>query len=156
MNKTTELPVGTKALIFSKYYYGVLTKKLEGIEADRYFSILYFLKDNNGCTQQYICNNMAIDKTAMVKVMDYLLDLGYVSRRPNPNDRREQFVKLTAKGKKRTELITRCFEDIDKQLFEGLNRRERENFEKVLQHLTENLRAQPLNDLFFNYKRTRK
>ncbi|MEI8137584.1 MAG: hypothetical protein WCH21_09705, partial [Bacteroidota bacterium] len=71
--KEQMIPIGTKALILSKYYYGVLSKTLENIDSERYFSILYFLNENNGCNQQCICNNLAIDKTAMVKVIDYLI-----------------------------------------------------------------------------------
>ncbi len=73
LKKEINIPIGTKALILSKFYFGVLSKSLENIDAERYFSILYFLNDNNGCTQQCICNNLAVDKTAMVKVIDYLI-----------------------------------------------------------------------------------
>ena len=58
--KENTIPIGTKALILSKYYYGVLSKSLENIDSERYFSILYFLNENNGCNQQCICNNLAI------------------------------------------------------------------------------------------------
>jgi DNA-binding MarR family transcriptional regulator len=156
LSKKTELPIGTQALIFSKYYYGVLSKRLEGIEVERYFSILYFLQENSGCTQQFICNNLAIDKTAMVKVVDYLLKMGYVIRKSNPEDRREQFVFLSAKGKKRTGEIVDGFKTLDKQLFDGINKKNKEIFQDVLRQLTGILRDQPSNDLFFNYSRTKK
>ena len=94
------IPIGTQALILSKLYYGVIVKSLENLDIERYFSVLYFLMNNNGCCQQTICNNMAIDKTAMVKVMNYLIKKGYVERRKNPDDKREQFIFLTKKGEK--------------------------------------------------------
>jgi DNA-binding MarR family transcriptional regulator len=156
LKRKTDLPAGTRALIFSKYYYGVLTKRLEGLEIDRYFSVLYFLLENSGTPQQYICNHLAIDKTAMVKVMNYLIASGYVSRKPNPKDRREQFVFLTAKGKKRTQEIHRVFNDLEKQIFSGISNKSKVIFDQVLSELTEKLVEQPFNDLFFNYKRTKK
>ena len=39
-----------------------------------------------------------LDKTAMVKVMDALILLGYIEKKINPRDRREHFVSLTKKG----------------------------------------------------------
>ena len=79
----SDLPVGTAAVILSKYYYGVISKRLEGLEVDRYYSVLYFLSLHDGCSQQYICNSLATDKTAMVKIMNYLLDAGYIQRKTN-------------------------------------------------------------------------
>ena len=73
---------------------------------------MFFLNENNGCNQQYICNNLAIDKTAMVKVIDYLIKVGFVDRNVNPDDRREHFIVLTKKGLKQTAEIVKAFEDI--------------------------------------------
>ena len=152
----SDIPVGTRALILSKYYYGVLSKRLEGLEIDRYYSILYFLAEHNGCSQQFICNNLSIDKTAMVKVIDYLIKAGYIQRNVNPEDRREHFILLTKKGAKRTTEVVKCFQAIDKQIFTGINKEDREIFLDILEKLSENLKGIPGNDLFFNYKQTKK
>ncbi|MES2568368.1 MAG: MarR family transcriptional regulator [Bacteroidota bacterium] len=148
------VPVGTKALILSKRYYGVLSKCLEDLEVERYYSILYFLSENDGCTQQHICNNLAIDKTAMVKVIDYLIKAGYIDRNVNPDDRREHFIVLTKKGAKHTEEIVDAFKSIDDKIFTEVSKSEKDTFIKVLCLLTSNLEALPSNDLFFNYKKT--
>ena len=148
------IPVGTKALIFSKFYYGVLSKNLENIDTERYFAILYFLSENNGCNQQCICNNLAIDKTAMVKVIDYLMKTDMVERDINPKDRREHFIKLTKKGQKQTEEIVKAFKAIDANIFSTISKDEQEIFLKVLTKLSSNLKELPSNDLFFNYKKT--
>jgi MarR family transcriptional regulator, transcriptional regulator for hemolysin len=150
------IPVGTQALILSKHYYGVLSKVLEDLEIERYFSILYFLNENNKCSQQCICNHLAIDKTAMVKVMDYLIKADYIAREVNPNDRREHFVTLTKKGKKRTEEVVKSFNALDDEIFSAVSKKDKETFIKVLNHLTTNLKKLPANDLFFNYKKTSK
>jgi DNA-binding MarR family transcriptional regulator len=150
------VPVGTKALIMSKRYYGVLSKRLENLDVERYFSILYFLADNDGCTQQHICNNLAIDKTAMVKVIDYLIKAGYIDRNVNPDDRREHFIVLTRKGLKHTEEIVVAFKSLDDKIFSEVTKTEKEIFIKVLCRLTSSLELLPANDLFFNYKKTEK
>lgn len=154
--KDTELPVGTQALILSKLYYGVLSKSLEDLEIERYFSILYFLNGKNGCSQQCICNNLAIDKTAMVKVIDYLIKAGYVVRESNPADRREHVIVLTKKGQKRSDEIVRSFHAIDREIFSKVPKNDRQAFTRVLGLLAEHLRALPGNDIFFHYKKTNK
>lgn len=148
------IPIGTQALIMSKRYYSVLSKRLEGLDTERYFSILYFLYEHNGCNQQCICNNLAIDKTAMVKVIDYLIKLGIVDRNVNPKDRREHFIVLTKKGVKQTEEIVKRFQEIDEEIFTNISSDEKETFLKTLNQLSSNLREMPSTDLFFNYKKT--
>ncbi len=148
------VPVGTKALILSKRYYGVLSKYLEKLDIERYYSVLYFLSKNDGCTQQHICNNLAIDKTAMVKVLDYLIKAGYIDRNVNPEDRREHFIVLTKKGVRQTDEIVLAFESIDDKIFSNISKADKEVFIRVLRQLNSNLEIMPSNDLFFNYKKT--
>ena len=149
-----DIPVGTKALILSKLYYGVISKSLENMDVERYFSVLYFLNTNNGCSQQFICNHLAIDKTAMVKVMDYLIKAEYIERQVNPKDRREHFITLTKKGIKQTEDIVKVFDELDREMFANIKKEDREVFSAILETLCDNLLKMPANDLFFNYKKT--
>lgn len=151
-----EIPIGTQALIFSKLYYSVLSRKLENLDIERYYSVLNFLHHHNGCCQQYICNSLEIDKTIMVKIVDYFIKSGFVERQENPDDRREHFIVLTKKGKRETEKIVDAFEELDKEIFRKLDKSEKETFVKVLNHLNLRLKEFPLNDLFFNYRKTGK
>ena len=151
-----KLSVGTKALILSKLYYSVLSKSLESIDIERYYSILFFLNENNGCNQQCICNNLAIDKTARVKVIDYLIKVGFVDRNVNLEDRREHFIVLTKKGLKQTAEIVKAFNEIDKEIFSSIPKEEQAIFNKVICQLSTKLKELPANDLFFNYKQTSK
>ncbi|MES2515106.1 MAG: MarR family transcriptional regulator [Bacteroidota bacterium] len=150
----SKLSVGTKALILSKLYYSVLSKSLENLDIERYYSILFFLNEHNGCNQQFICNNLAIDKTAMVKVIDHLIKVGFVDRNVNPDDRREHFIVLTKKGLKQTAEIVNSFNKIDAEIFSNVSKEEEATFNKVLCQLSSNLKTLPATDLFFNYKKT--
>ncbi len=154
INEERNIPVGTKALILSKLYYSVLSKNLENLDVERYYSILYFLYENNGCNQQCICNNLVIDKTAMVKIIDYLIKAGFVDRNVNPNDRREHFIVLTKKGLKQTEEIVHSFKAVDEEMFSVIKKEDQEVFVNVLAQMTAHLEKLPLTDLFFNYKKT--
>lgn len=151
-----KIPIGTKALILSKLYYGVLSKQLENIDVERYFSVLHHIYANNGvCCQQNICNSLAIDKTAMVKVLDYLTKAGFIERKVNPNDRREHFIHLSKKGEKQTKDIVQSFEWLDYKMFENVSDVDQVTFNKVMVQLMENLKTMPADDLLFNYKKTK-
>jgi DNA-binding MarR family transcriptional regulator len=147
--------VGVKALILSKLYYSVLSKSLESLDVERYYSILNFLHDNNGCNQQCICDNLAIDKTAMVKVIDYLIKANFVERKLNPNDRREYFIVLTKKGLKQTKEIVNAFKRIDEKIFTNTSKQDQLIFHKMLGLISATLKELPATDLFFNIKKTR-
>jgi DNA-binding MarR family transcriptional regulator len=148
------IPVGTRALMLSKLYYGVISKSLENLDIERYYSILYFLNENDGCSQQHICNNLAIDKTAMVKVIDYLIRSGYIARKVNPQDRREHFITLTKKGRVHTREIVAAFNALDREMFSSVSKSDRAAFIKVIALLSEKLKTLPGNEIFFNYKKT--
>lgn len=153
----SDLPVGTQTLILSKLYYGVLSKSLEDLDTERYYSVLHYIQNNNGCCcQQDICDNLAIDKTAMVKILDTLAKSDFVERKVNPRDRREYFVFLSEKGKKQTKEISKAFEKLDEQMFRNVPEKERLLFMQTLAKTAENLEQLPSNDLFFNYKKTKK
>lgn len=151
-----QLPIGTETLILSKLYYGVLNKSLEHLDVERYYSVLIYLHDHKNCCQQTICNDLMIDKTAMVKVLDYLSKNGYIERKTNPEDRREHFISLSAKGLQGTKEILKAIRQIEKNTFKGISEHERNSFKRVLLQMTTNLKEMPSNDLFFNYKRTKK
>ncbi len=151
-----QLPIGTKALILSKLYYSVLSKKLESIDVERYYSILFFLMDNNGCSQQQICNNLAIDKTAMVKIIDYLVNIGYIRKKTNLKDRREHFIELTKKGINQTKQIVKSFNTLDEELFSDISINKKNIFNEVICNLSTKLKNLPATDLFFDYKKTKR
>lgn len=151
----TDLPIGTRALIVSKLYYGALSKSLGNLEVERYYAILFFLYHNQNCCQQVVCDNLKIDKTAMVKVLDYLSKVGYIERKTNPNDRRKHFICLSKKGEKQTEKIVKSFGTIDEKAFEEVSEPDKKTFMRVMNTVSKNLNSLPSNDLFFNYKKTK-
>ncbi len=152
-----EIPVGTKMFIVSKLYYGVLSKSLENLDTERYFAVLHYIQNNNGCCcQQNICDQLAIDKTAMVKILDVLTKAGFTERKTNPKDRREHFISLSEKGKKQTKEITKAFQKLDLEMFNGVSEKDKLTFMNVLSRTSENVKQLPANDLFFNYKKTKK
>lgn len=155
-NIEIEIPIGTKTLILSKLYYGILSKSLEKLDTDRYYAILNYIQNNNGCCcQQNICDSLYIDKTAMVKILDTLSKSGLIERKVNPNDRRQHYILLSKKGEKQTKEITKTLLGIKKQMFANVSDKDKQTFMNVLDEVTENLKGIPKNNLYFDYKKTK-
>jgi MarR family transcriptional regulator for hemolysin len=152
----TALPIGTQSFILSKLYYGALSKSLENISVERYYAVLLFIYNNKDCNQQIICNSLKIDKTAMVKVLDYLTKEGCIERKVNPGDRRHHFISLSKTGQKQTKEIIKSFNYIDKKAYLNISENDKKIFNKVIKAVSDNLAQLPANDLFFNYKKTKK
>ena len=95
-NICDRLPLGRSLAILAKTYYGALTKRLEHLEIERYYSILILIENHGAaCTQQFICDELRMDKVSMVRIVDYLIEKKYVKKVVNPKDRREHFIQLT-------------------------------------------------------------
>jgi MarR family transcriptional regulator for hemolysin len=84
--------------ILAKTYFGALTKRLEHLEIERYYSILILIENHGAdCTQQFICDELKMDKVSMVRIVDYLVEKKYVKKVVNPKDRREHLFNLQKK-----------------------------------------------------------
>lgn len=151
-----DIPVGTRALIFSKLCYGVLSKSLEKSGRDRYFAIVYYIHQSKACPQQKICDDMVIDKTAMVKVLKSLSKAGVIEKRVNPNDRREYFISLSPKGEEQALEIEKTLNLLEEKMFSNISKSHRQVFDRVLDEVTENIKDMPAHSLFFHYKKTQK
>lgn len=151
-----DIPVGTRALIFSKLCYGVLSKSLEQSGRDRYFAIVYYIYQSKACSQQKICDDMVIDKTAMVKVLKSLSKAGVIEKRVNPNDRREYFISLSPKGEEQALEIQKTLNLLEEKMFSDISKSDRQVFNRVLEQVTENIKDMPAHSLFFHYKKTQK
>ena len=72
------------------------------------------------------------DKTRLIGNLDRLEERGLLSRTPDPSDRRNRIVTLTAEGK---QLLVACRADIramEEDLLAGVEARDRTGFERVL------------------------
>lgn len=154
MTAKNQIPIGTRTLILSKLYYGIVSRKLEKLDTERYYAILLYIYENEGrCCQQDICDNLYVDKTAMVKILDHLSKKGFIERKTNPEDRRQHYVVLSKKGEKQTREIAKTFAEVDELLFGNISNKDKTTFNAILSKLTENLEEVPKNYLSFNYKK---
>lgn len=156
-NLCESLPFGRSLAILAKSYYGALTKRLEHLEIERYYSILILIEDSEGaCTQQYICDKLKMDKVSMVRIMDYLIEKKFVKKNLNPNDRREYLVELSKKATNLLPEIHAAIDEVNKAAFKGVSKEKQRELYSQLSLVQQNLDQQPSQKIFINYKKANK
>lgn len=79
------------------------------------------------------------DKSAMVSIINLLTAKGFVYRENNPNDRREQLLKVTDKAKQAVPHIVETFKNINTNITEGISAADMKTFESVLLRMQSNI-----------------
>lgn len=151
-----KFPLGRRFAILTRLYYGALTKKLEHLDIDRHFSILILLHNaEKECSQQFISDVMKKDKASMVRIVDYLMEKGYIKRVSNPDDRREYHIKLTEKAKKSIPAIQKAVSQLNKAATTGLSAKQVKVFDTCLYAISSNLSDQPSHKVIVNFKKVK-
>lgn len=149
------LPFGRSLAILAKSYYGALTKRLEHLEIERYYSILIFIEsEEKGCTQQYICDHLKIDKVSMVRIINYLIEKKYIHKINNPNDRREYLVELTKKSLKILPEVHKAIDEVNEAALKGISKPAQKELYKYLSSIQVNLDELPTEKIYINYKKS--
>lgn len=84
---------------------------------------------------------LLLEKSWVGRAVDRLVELGLVSKGPNPEDARSWIVGLTAAGKRRVKDLNANLDDHAGQLLASLTEREREQIRRSLKILLTALRA---------------
>ncbi|MBL0049115.1 MAG: MarR family transcriptional regulator [Bacteroidetes bacterium] len=148
------LPFGRSLAVLAKTYFGALTKRLEHLEIERYYSVLVVIEDSEGpCSQQYICDKLKIDKVSMVRIIDYLIKKKYVKKLLNPNDRRAYLVELTKKSISLLPEIHQAIDSVNKEALHGISKEKQKELYKHLSLIQKNLEHLPTQKIYINYKK---
>ena len=139
-----------------KLYMGILAKRLEHLDIDRYYFLLLIIDHSESpFTQQQLCHQLKIDKTVMVRIVDYLSKKGYLIREPNQEDRRSYFLTLTAKAKKDMPYIKAVVEELDQVATLNMNKSDVSSFCNALSKVKENLKNEPSHSMVVRYKKVK-
>ena len=150
-------PFGRNFALLAKNYFGVLSKLLADSEVERYYSILILLdKSKELCTQQFICEQLQIDKVSMVRMIDHLIKKGLVNRVRNEQDRREYFIVPTAKSKKAMPELYAAVAQVNKAALKGISKAEQKILFKNIELIQTNLSSLPSEIVYINYKKASK
>jgi len=148
------LPLGRSLSVLVKSYFGALTKRLEHLEIERYYSVLIFIEQaKKGCTQQCICDHLRIDKVSMVRMLDHLIEKKFLKKTVNPTDRREHVIELTPKGEKALPEIHAAIKGLNKDAFKGLTKENQKELYNWIRVIQSNLDPLPSEKIYINFKK---
>jgi DNA-binding MarR family transcriptional regulator len=82
----------------AKQVYRRSSDELLGMQL-RYLVALSYVRDHDACPQQELADAFCMDANNVVLLLNELEDLGYVTRRRDPGDRRRHLVELTDDGR---------------------------------------------------------
>ena len=152
------LPLSRFMNLITRSYYGALTKQLEHLDIEHYYSILITVEERHGnpCSQQSLCDQLDVDKASMVKKIDYLAKKGLVKRSKNPKDRREHRICLTEKASKIMPEIHQAVNDLNNKATLGLNVQQRNEFYDWLRMVYDNISSQPANEVVYKINKIKK
>jgi DNA-binding MarR family transcriptional regulator len=154
LENVTEIPFGLSFAQITKLYYGALSHMLEDLPLERHYTTLLMIGSAPGkCTQQYLSGALHIDKVSMVRIMDYLTGKGLIRRIVNPEDRREQLLALTPKGRKIMPAINKAVMEINSKALEGISEKDKAKFMSNMRMMRENLAGLPANNVNIRIKK---
>jgi DNA-binding MarR family transcriptional regulator len=101
----------------------------------RMCGVLNLLKDEGPRSQQEIGEQLGIDRTTMVEIVDELEKQGIVKRERSPRDRRSYAVTLTTTGKAKQKRAAEAFDGAADDFFSPLSEPERDKLAGMLKRL---------------------
>src|ERR1700688_1944160 len=108
----------------AKQVYRRSSEELLGMHL-RLLMALSYVRDHDGCPQQELAEALCMDANNVVLLLNELEELGYVTRRRDPGDRRRHLVELTASGRSRVHSAEKAQEEIEDELLQALDPQER-------------------------------
>lgn len=130
-NHTADL--GSMVLLtrLAKQVYRRSTEELLGIHM-RLVMALSYLRDHDGAPQQELAEALCMDANNVVLLLNELEDLGHVTRRRDPDDRRRHLVELTGQGRRALVSAERAQETIEDEVLQALDADERATLWRLL------------------------
>lgn len=147
-------PLGKIFALLTKSYLGAISVQLAHLDIERHYYLIFRIgRSERPQTQKELGEIIFQDKSAMVRIVDYLVEKGYVRRKQNTADRREHFVVLTKKGEKACPDIEKAFLNVNKSAFKGLSNEQISCLNVCLDTISANLGELPTTQVKIDFKR---
>ncbi len=101
--------------------------------------ILFVLWENDGIPIRTLAEKTMLEKSTLTSMLDRLEDMGYVSRVPSTNDRREILIRRTEKDKAFQKIYNEVSRDMTKLFYQGLSEQEIDELETWLRKILDNM-----------------
>ena len=103
-----------------------------------HFTILVFINEKDLLTQQDLANHFMRDKSIVLRQVNSLIDMGYVVRSTDEDDKRKKNLILTDKGNKLVQLSKELSHQVSEELLDGISEEELKHFEHVISKIQQN------------------
>ncbi|HSB56185.1 MAG TPA: MarR family transcriptional regulator [Nitrosopumilaceae archaeon] len=110
------------------------------------WKVIMALSFHDGQSQKEIANQVSVDGSTLVPIIDKMESEGFVQRKPNPEDRRNNNVFLTKKSKSLLDSIIQVILDVRKIITTQIPEKDLDITKAVLKKMTYNA------DLFIEQK----
>ena len=100
-------------------------------------SILLFIRRHDGINQDGICTYFLLNKTTVTKALDRMEQKGYITRKTNECNKRENHVYLTETGQEAAKTVIAAFSRFEQECLSVLEPEEREKFEEACRKVSE-------------------
>lgn len=150
--------LGRLFIDISKDYVAQVTDRLQHLDIQRHYYALYLLdKAESTLTQSELADQLQVDKVAVVRLVDYLTEKGYVKRKVDNEDRRKQHVVLREKSEEILPEIRQAFTAADDFILKALDERDRQEFLRISRRIREFYQENPSSRIKvnMNYKRVK-
>ena len=133
-------PLGKLLSCTGKSFLSAINDKLNHLDIKRSYYALILIDEGKGAlTQQDLADLLESDKVSVVRIIDYLSDLGYVSRVRRETDKRKYGLTLTEKAEKEMPLIKKVIEDVLQNATKGLSKQKVDELYDILNIIKKNL-----------------
>ena len=133
-------PISRKLIRLGKLYQSVLARHTAHLDVNQYHYILSLICYHDGqLSQKALAEILGKDKSALVNIINLLSAKGFVYRENNPNDRREQILKVTEKAKQAVPHIVETFKSLNADITQGISAADMQIFESVLSRMRNNI-----------------
>jgi len=137
-HNSTAFIIKCTAKVFETAFDQALRKKTDiTVAQSRIIGTLALVK--NGITQKEIANRIGIEAPTIVPIIDKLQEQGIVLRKPDPNDRRNNLIFLTAKAEAKWESIIECALWLERISRKGISEEDLEITKNTLCKLAQNI-----------------
>ena len=102
------------------------------------WKIIIVLSMKEGITQKHIADMAFVEAPTLVPVIDKMEKQGYLTRQPDPGDRRNNLIFMTQKSKEIVDSIIECILEIRNMGLNKVSKKDMEIARKVLEQITIN------------------
>ena len=101
--------------------------------------VLDYLKNHDGASQKEIAAGCFIEAGSLTSILNRMEEKGLIERRMLNGNRRTFHIFMTEEGKKKQQLVSEAFSEIERKAVEGISKEEMEGFLSVYQKIYANL-----------------